>query len=489
VTVYLVGAGPGDPGLVTLRAHELLAHASVVVHDRLVDISVLAMSSRTAELIDVGKFRGGHSLNQSEINSLLIERGRGGDVVVRLKGGDPFLFGRGGEEAAALEAAGVGYEVVPGVSSFSAVPEAAGVPLTMRGLSSSVLVITGHDPEALDEHLPGTALAAAETIVVLMGGETKRVLAKRLIEAGKSPDTPVLVVEGGTTPEQRSRRTTLEQLDGLDVKSPVTLVIGEVARLNFSSYEQRPLFGWRVVVTRAESQAAEFAQSLVRLGAVPILLPTIEIVPPGDGGAALRAAVGRVGEFEWVVLSSANAVNAFFEELPDARALAGVKVAVIGDRTAAAVRAHGVVADLVPERFIAEGLAEEFPSPSRPGARVLIPRAAVAREVLPEAIRNLGWIVETPTAYETIHPALTREQRTALRSGHVVTFASSSAVQGLLASVEVSELPPVVASIGPATSATLVAHGLNVEIEAAEHTTSGILAALVGYVNDRERPG
>lgn len=489
MTVYLVGAGPGDPGLVTLRAQELLAHASVVVHDRLVDISVLAMSSGSAELIDVGKFRGGQSLTQSEINSLLIERGRRGDAVVRLKGGDPFLFGRGGEEAAALAAAGVPYEVVPGISSFSAVPEAAGVPLTMRGLSSSVLLLTGHDPEALDEHLPDMAIAAAETIVVLMGGGTRRVLAKRLIEAGKSPSTPVLVVEAGTTPEQRSRRTTLEKLEELDVKSPVTLVIGEVAALNFSSYEDRPLFGWRVVVTRAESQAAEFAQALVRLGAVPILLPTIEIVPPADRGVALRAAVGRVQEFEWVVLSSANAVDAFFAELPDARALAGVKVAVIGDRTAAAVRAHGVVADLVPKRFIAEGLAEEFPVATGPEARVLIPRAAVAREVLLDAIRDRGWLVETPTAYETMHPGLTREQHLALGSGHVVTFASSSAVQGLLASVGASELPPLVASIGPATTATLVSHGLDVEIEAAEHTTSGLLTALVEYAKDRERPG
>jgi uroporphyrinogen III methyltransferase/synthase len=489
VTVYLVGAGPGDPGLVTLRAEELLANASVVIHDRLVDISVLAMSSREAELIDVGKFRGGHSLTQSEINALLVERGGAGDVVVRLKGGDPFLFGRGGEEAAALEAAGVPYEIVPGVSSFSAVPGAAGVPLTMRGMSSSVLVITGHDPEALDEHLPGAALAGAETIVVLMGGETKRVLAKRLIEAGKAPDTPVLVVEAGTTPEQRSRRTTLEKLEALEVRSPVTLVIGDVAGLNFSSYEGRPLFGWRVVVTRAESQAAQFAQGLVRLGAVPILLPTIEIAPPADGGAALRSAVGRVGEFEWVILSSANAVDAFFAELPDARALAGVKVAVIGDRTAAAVRAHGVVADLVPERFIAEGLAEQFPVASRPQARVLIPRAAVAREVLPQALRDRGWLVETPTAYETIHPALTREHLVALRSGHVVTFASSSAVHGLLASVEADELPPVIASIGPATSATLVANGIDVDVEATEHTMPGLLAALVDYAKDRERRG
>jgi uroporphyrinogen III methyltransferase / synthase len=489
VTVYLVGAGPGDPGLVTLRAEELLAHADVVVHDRLVDISVLAMSARGAELIDVGKFRGGQSLTQSEINSLLIERGRGSQVVVRLKGGDPFLFGRGGEEAAALADAGVPYEVVPGVSSFSAVPGAAGVPLTMRGLSSSVLLVTGHDPEALDQHLPDAAIAAAETIVVLMGGETRRVLAKRLIEAGKSPSTPVLVVEAGTTPEQRSRRTTLEKLEELEVRSPVTLVVGEVAALNFSSYEQRPLFGWRVVVTRAESQAAEFAQALVRLGAVPILLPTIEIVSPADGGAALRAAVGRIQEFEWVVLSSANAVDAFFAELPDARALAGVKMAVIGDRTAAAVRTYGVVADLVPKRFIAEGLAEEFPVATRPDARVLIPRAAVAREVLPDAIRGRGWLVETPTAYETIHPALTREQHLALASGHVVTFASSSSVLGLLAAVEASELPPVVASIGPATTATLVAHGLDVDVEAEEHTTSGLLAALVAYAKDRERPG
>lgn len=489
MTVYLVGAGPGDPGLVTLRAEELLGSASLVVFDRLVDISVLAMSSRSAELIDVGKFRGGHSLTQDEINALLVERGRAGDAVVRLKGGDPFLFGRGGEEAAALEAAGVPYEVVPGVSSFSAAAGAAGVPLTMRGTSSSVLVITGHDPQALDDRLPAGALAGAETIVVLMGGETRRVLAGRLIEAGKSPDTPVLVVEAGTTPEQRSRRTTLEKLAELEVRSPVTIVIGDVAALNFRSYEQRPLFGWRVVVTRAESQAAEFAKGLVRLGAVPILLPTIEIAPPADGGEALRSAASRVGEFAWVILSSANAVDAFFAEVADARALAGVKVAVIGDRTAAAVRAHGIVADLVPERFTAEGLAEEFPPAAGDHARVLIPRASVAREFLPQALRARGWVVETPTAYETVHPQLAREHLVALEGAHVVTFASSSAVEGLVASVGHGELPPIVASIGPATSATLRAHGIEVGIEATEHTMSGLLSALVSHAEDRGRPG
>jgi uroporphyrinogen III methyltransferase/synthase len=314
-----------------------------------------------------------------------------------------------------------------------------------------------------------------------MGGETRSLLAARLIDAGKSADTPVLVVEAGTTPEQRSRRTTLGELASLAVRSPVILVVGVVAGLDFASYERRPLFGWRVVVTRSEAQAAEFAQALMRLGAVPILLPTIEIAAPADGGDALREALRRLSEFDWVVLSSANAVEAFFAELPDARALAGVKVAVIGDRTAAAVGSHGIIADLVPDRFSAEGLAEEFPVALGTASRVLIPRAAIARELLPDALRAKGWLVETPTAYETVHPELTREHRRALASAHVVTFASSSAVHGLLATIEHVELPPVIASIGPATTATLVGLGVEVTVEAPTHTMASLLEALVAY--------
>jgi uroporphyrinogen III methyltransferase/synthase len=487
VTVYLVGAGPGDPGLLTLRAAELLARADVVVHDRLVDSAILALIRSDAVCIDVGKSAGEEGISQREINELLVERGKSGGEVVRLKGGDPFVFGRGGEEAQVLEAAGIHYEVVPGISSFAAAPAAAGVPLTMRGLSSSFLVVTGHDPAALVARTPISALVAAETLVVMMGAEARGELASRLIDGGKDRDTPVLIVESGTTPEQRTHRSTLAELAALPVGTPATLVIGAVAGLRLASYEDRPLFGWRVVVTRAAQQAGEFLTALSALGAIPISVPTIAIAPPVDGGVELRQTLGQIQRFDWVVLASINAVQRLFGELADARALAGVKVAVIGEATAASLRTFGVVPDLTPYRFSAEGLLEAFPVAPPAGGKVMIPRADIARDLIAAELSGRGWDVVAPIAYRTVYARPTPEMMSAVAAADVVTFASSSAVHGFIEGVGREALPPVVASIGPSTSATLRELGVAVDIEPAVHTVDGVVAALCDYAVNHAR--
>jgi uroporphyrinogen III methyltransferase/synthase len=498
VTVHLVGAGPGDPGLLTRRGAELLATADVVVHDRLVDPAVLALASPRARLIDVGKPAGrgacaGHA-SQARINALLVAEARHGATVVRLKGGDPFLFGRGGEEALALEQAGVAYEVVPGVSSAFAVPAAAGVPVTHRGLARSVSVLSGHDlagSGALLEHLS----AGEGTIVVLMSGATHRRLAERLVAAGRRPSTPVLVVERGTTPEQRSWRGTIEQLaagDAASFASPALIVVGEVASLALASYEQRALAGWRVVVTRAEHQARTLVTALGALGARPVELPVISLAPPLDGGAALAAAAARLAAYDWVVFTSTNAVERFLPLLRDARSFGAARVAAIGPGTAAALGERGVLADLVPPRFVAEALLEVFPAAtgrSSGAPTVLLPRAAEARQVLPQGLRRLGYSVDVVEAYRTVRAVPAPGALEALENADAVTFTSSSTVRSFVELAGRSRLPPVVASIGPVTSATAAEAGLSVTVEAETSTIAGLVEALALYARRAGRPG
>ncbi|HEX2273275.1 MAG TPA: uroporphyrinogen-III C-methyltransferase, partial [Acidimicrobiales bacterium] len=353
MTVYLVGAGPGDPGLVTVRGAEVLRTADVVVHDRLAEPSLLDLAPVGAERIDVGKSPGA-PIPQDRINALLVERGRAGQEVVRLKGGDPFVFGRGGEEAEALRAAGVPFEVVPGVTSAVAVPAYAGVPVTHRGLSTSFTVVTGHRRHAADDPVDWDAVArAAGTIVVLMGVAHRAELARDLMSGGLPPETPVAAVRWGTRPGQRTVRTTLDRLHEVELEPPVTLVVGKVAALDLAWFETRPLFGRRVVVTRARAQASGLADRLRALGAEVVPVPTIEIADPSDGGMALAGAAARVRDYHWVAFTSANAVERFFARLHDARALGDTQVAAVGPATADALSARGVVADLVPRRSLA----------------------------------------------------------------------------------------------------------------------------------------
>jgi uroporphyrinogen III methyltransferase/synthase len=481
VTVYLVGAGPGDPGLITVRGAEVLARAEVVVYDRLSVGSLLDLARPEAERISVGKAPGRASLVQEEINALLVERGKAGQEVVRLKGGDPFVFARGGEEAAALLFAGVPFEIVPGVTSALAVPAYAGVPLTQRGLAASFTVVTGHGGQFASAAPDWEAIArVGGTIVVLMGAATRATIAERLMAGGLPASTPVTATTWGTRPHQRSVRTTLGRLGDEPVEAPAVIVIGAVAGIDLRWFEDRPLFGRRVVVTRAREQASELVARLHDLGAETIELPVIEIGEAADGGAALGSAVLRLGEFDWVAFTSANAVERFFARLGelggDGRSLGGVRVAAIGPGTAAALERQGVRADLVPGRYVAEAVVEAFP----PGpGRVLLPRAAVARDALPEGLRARGWEVEVVEAYRTALGRPSEEALAAARSADAVTFTSSSTVTNYLEAAGGERVPPVVACIGPVTAETARAAGLNVSVVAVEHTIDGLVGALV----------
>lgn len=480
MTVYLVGAGPGDPGLITVRGAEVLARADVVVYDRLSVSSLLELAPVGAERISVGKARGDVTMPQDEINALLVARGRQGQEVVRLKGGDPFVFARGGEEAAALLAAGVPFEVVPGITSAVAVPAFAGVPVTHRGLSTSFTVVTGHeDPWAAEDTDWDAVARMGGTIVVLMGVATRAAIAARLIGGGLSAATPVTAVRWGTRPEQRTVRTTLGELGAVALEAPATVVIGAVAGLDLRWFECRPLFGRRVVVTRAREQASELAAKLRLAGAEPIEVPVIRIADPSDGGAALRAAAARLHEFDWVVLTSANGAERLCRELKDARAFGGAAVAVIGPGTASALERWGIRPDLVPTRFVAEAMVEAFPSGR---GRVLLARAAVARDVLPDGLRAKGWTVEVVEAYRTERVAVSDAVRKAAGAADAITFTSSSTVTNYLEVAGAAAVPSVVACIGPVTAETARSRGLRVDIEAAEHTIDGLVGALVAHL-------
>ena len=476
MTVYLVGAGPGDPGLLTRRGAELLAGADVVVHDRLSEISLLELAPAGAERVDVGKSPGG-PVAQEEINALLVERGLQGQCVVRLKGGDPFVFGRGGEEAQALAAAGVPFEVVPGISAAVAVPAYAGIPVTHRALSTSFTVVTGHSRHAVDDDVDWAALArAADTIVVLMGVAHRAEIAARLQAGGLPASTPVAAVRWGTRPGQRTVRTTLAELGKVTLEPPVTIVIGKVAALNLRWFEGRPLLGRRVVVTRARAQASNLVEKLRALGAETVELPTIEITDPADGGEALRAAVPA--SYDWVAFTSVNAVERTFAGLRDARAFGTAQVAAVGPGTAGALATRGVVADLVPPSAVAEALVEAFPAGA---GRVLLPQAAAARPVVADGLRAKGWTVDVVEAYRTVPARPTDEALGAAAKADAIAFTSSSTVTSWLALG--ATLPPVVACIGPVTAATAAEHNVPVTVVAAEHTLDGLVDALVGALS------
>jgi uroporphyrinogen III methyltransferase / synthase len=484
VTVYLVGAGPGDPGLITVRGAEVLGRADVVVHDRLADAALLELAPAEAERVDVGKSPGG-PVHQDEINELLVREGLSGRTVVRLKGGDPYVFGRGGEEALALRAAGIPFEVVPGITSAIAVPAYAGVPVVQRGVATSFTVVTGHSRHAVDRETNWEALAeAGGTIVVLMGVAHRDLVASRLLRGGLAPDTPVLAVRWGTRPDQTSVRVRLDQLGVTPLEPPVTLVIGAVAGLELEWFERRPLFGRQIVVTRARAQASELSRRLRHLGALPIEVPAIHIDPPADGGLELdRAAADMAaGRYAWVVFSSANAVDAFLGRLRDLRALGDVRIATMGPGTSRTLADWRLTADLQPVRSVSEGLLEVFPDPPEHGARtVLLPRAAEGRLALSEGLTAAGWLVDAVEAYRTVRVELTAADRAAVAGADAVCFASASAVQGLVAAGSGgTALPPVVVCIGPTTAAAARAAGLQVSAVAAAPTLEGLVDALTG---------
>lgn len=485
MTVALVGAGPGDPGLLTLRGAELLAQAEVVVYDRLSVADLLQLAPAGAERINVGKVPGAAGPTQDEITELLVARGRLGQRVVRLKGGDPFVFARGGEEAAALEAAGIEYEVVPGITSAIAAPAYAGIPITLRHSSTSFTVITGHEDPDKGGDLDWDAVARlGGTIVILMGIGRLPQIVDRLLVGGLAPTTPVASVTWGTRPEQTTVRATLGTIleHRSELRSPATIVIGRVAAQELGWFTSRPLLGRRVVVTRTRTQASELSTALRARGAAPIEVPVIRIEEPTDGGAALRRSVAEVARCDWVVLTSPNAAERFCALLRDGRDLAGVRLAAIGPGTAAVLARHHLVADLLPAQFVAEALLEAMPDPPADGARVLLPRAEEARAVLPDGLRARGWVVDVVAAYRTVAVEPDAEQRSLVTGADAITFTSSSTVQSFVDAFGARCAPPVVACIGPVTAATARSLGLEVTVESEVHTIAGLVEALCSHL-------
>lgn len=498
--VYLIGAGPGDPGLFTLRGRDCLAAADVVIYDALANDALLGHARKDAELIYVGKVAGDHALPQDGINRLLVEKAREGKVVARLKGGDPYIFGRGGEEAEALLEAGIPFEEVPGISSTIAAPAYAGIPLTHRNFASSVTIITGHEnPDKPGSVHNWQALAqSASTLVFVMGMKNLPDIARNLLDAGMDPATPAALVYRGTTPRQRSLVATLAALPQAAVdqgfSNPSVIVVGKVCSLHdqLGWFEQRPLFGRSVVVTRAREQASGLAQELVQLGADVIQCPTIEISPLPDY-AELDAAIERLSEYAWLLFTSVNGVRWFWKRLEaagkDSRALGLCRVAAIGPATAEALEARGIRPDFIPERYVAEGVVEGLLARGKvDGVRMLLPRAAKAREVLPDELRKAGARVDVISAYETI-PAAARKDEVLerMRAGTLdcVTFGSSSTVENFLSLIPAETLrahPDVrLAAIGPVTAKTLEAHGLPCHIMPEEYTIPALVQALVSH--------
>lgn len=487
MTVHLVGAGPGDPGLLTARALELIGAADTILYDRLIPPTALDGARADAELIYVGKEGRGPSMPQEEIDRLLVEHGSAGKLVVRLKGGDPFVFGRGGEEALALRAAGIAFEVVPGVTSGVAAPAYGGIPVTHRDRSSAVALVTGHeDPAKPESAIDWPALAAFPgTLVFYMGVKQLPRIAEQLIAGGRPADEPAAVIERGTLPGQRTVVATLatiaETAAAEQVRPPSITLVGPVAALREEGlrwFEERPLAGRTVAVTRARAQASGLARRLRALGAEALETPAIRIVPV-DPGVALDPS-----GYDLVCLTSPNGVGALFERLAaggrDARALAGARIAAIGPGTARALRQHGVIADVVPERFVAESLVEALAD--LPVRRALVARARVARDVLPDALRARGAEVDVVDLYETVAVPLDDRSRAAAAAADHVTFTSSSTVRFFLAALGGPEaLSPAtrIVSIGPVTSATLREFGLEPHVEAAEHDVDGLVAALL----------
>ena len=500
--VYLVGSGPGDPGLLTLRAKECIEKADVVIYDYLANVVFLAYARKDAERIYVGKEGGRHTLGQNEINRLIVEKATQGLTVVRLKGGDPFIFGRGGEEAQELVKSGIPFEVVPGVTSAIAVPAYAGIPLTHRDFTATVAFVTGHeDPTKETSNIAWDKIATgAGTLVFLMGVGNLSKIAASLVEHGRSPDTPVAVIRSGTVPGQRTVTGSLGNIADLaqkeQIKPPAIIVVGDVVSLrkDLNWFERKPLFGKRIVVTRAREQASDFVARLSELGAECIEFPTIEVIPP-PSWKELDQAIGNLETYQWVVFTSVNGVKRFFDRLEhsgqDARSLKGIRIAAIGPKTADALREKGVKPDLVPAEYRAEAVVEAFRRHEIEGSKILLPRAAEAREVLPQELEKLGAAVEVVEAYRTVRPKGAKDEIRAMLEKddiHMVTFTSSSTVSNFMEMFEdegdrllkwMEKL--TVACIGPVTAKTAKERGLSVQITPSDYTIEALVKAIVDY--------
>ncbi len=489
--VYLVGAGPGDPGLMTARSLALIGSADAIYYDRLIPPGALDGAREDAELVYVGKAPGVPSVPQEEIGERLIEAAQAGKSVVRLKGGDPFVFGRGGEEGEALREAGVEFELVPGITAGVAASAYAGIPVTHRDDASAVAFVTGHeDPEKEESALDWEALARFPgTLVFYMGVKRLGDNAAALIAAGRDADQPAAAIERGTMEGQRSVVATLgtlaEAVEREEVKAPALIVVGPVVarRESLAWLERRPLYGRRVVVTRARAQASGLAKTLRNLGAEVVELPAIRIEPTIESDQ-VQSAVEQIGEYSLIVLTSPNGVRLLFEAMRnaglDARALSGATVAAIGPGTARALAKCGISADIVPERFVAESLVESLAAVEVGGKRVLVARAADARDVIPEHLEGRSAEVDVVPLYETVREEPSAESVEAAQAADYVTFTSSSTVRNLTEALgERFPKDARIVSIGPVTSEAIVDAGLEVDVEAERHDIDGLVAALL----------
>lgn len=498
--VYLVGAGPGDPGLITVKGRECIQSADVVIYDYLASPTLLRHVRGDAETIYVGKKGGDHTLSQAKINALIVAKARSGMTVTRLKGGDPYIYGRGGEEAQVLVAAGVAFEIVPGVTSAVAAPAYAGIPLTHRDYTSTLAFVTGHeDPGKASSSIHWPSLAKGMgTLVFFMGVKNLPRIVAKLMENGRDPATPVAVVRWGTTPLQQTVTGTLESIDDVvttaGIKAPAIIVVGEVVGLRpeLQWFETRPLFGKTIVVTRARRQASDLVAQLTAMGARCLEFPTITIAP-ADDETPLDDAIDVLDSYDWIVFTSVNGVDRFFERLRargrDTRALGGLKTAAIGPVTAARLRRFGLNSDIIPETYRAESVVAAFSAEEMTGKKVLLPRAKGARPVLPLELARMGARVNEVCTYQTrMVTENVRELNAELESGQVdlITFTSSSTVKNFMAL-----LPPeksvdllkgvTLASIGPITTETAQSLGLSVAITAETFTIPGLCQAIADH--------
>ncbi|MFZ5867415.1 MAG: uroporphyrinogen-III C-methyltransferase [Thermodesulfobacteriota bacterium] len=499
-TVFLVGAGPGDPSLITVKGLECIRTADVIVYDYLASPRLIQEAREDAELIYVGKKGKDHTCEQDEINDILVRKAREGKKIVRLKGGDPYVFGRGAEEAEQLVAAGIPFEVVPGVTSAVAAPAYAGIPVTHREHASMVTFITGHeDPTKEETAIEWEVLARNPgTLVFLMGVRNLSTISDSLIKHGKDADTPAALIRWGTTSAQESVFSTLarisQEASRAGIKPPAVLVVGTVTSLHekLNWFEQKPLFGKRILITRSRKQSRGLAEKIASLGGEPILFPTIEIKPPKDTGP-MDKAIQEIASYDWIIFTSVNGVELFlkrFLELRgDIRDLAGPRIGAIGPVTATTIGSHGIKVDLLAKEFVAESLLAQLTADQVEGKRFLIPRAETAREVLREEIAKMGGTVDVVPVYRTCLPDASdidhAKELLRTKAIHVVTFTSSSTVNHfveMLGSEDLDRLleDVVIASIGPITSQTIREKGLTPTVEAAEYTTDGLVAGLAG---------
>lgn len=491
--VYLIGAGPGDPELLTCKGRRILEQADAVLFDHLAPSALLDLAPASAERLYVGKKKSDHTFTEDEICAMLIERARRGLTVVRLKGGDPYIFGRGGEEAEMLADAGIPFESVPGVTTALGIGAYAGVPLTHRGRSTSVSFVTGHSVDAVDWKTVGQA----DTLVIFMGMSAFAEIARELIAAGRLPETPAIAVRWATRPDQESIEGTLASLPRLiadrGMKPPATIIVGEVVRLRkkLNWYERLPLFGRRIVNTRPKGQADALSSRLKALGAEVIEMPTIEIQAAADYGPLDRALV-ELAAYDWLIFTSANGVRCFVERMDASAAdLRGLraKICAIGPATRAAVEALHLKIDLMGREYVAEGLLEAFSAYDLAGRRVLLPRAAVARDLVPVELARRGAQVDVVEAYRTVAPEGAGAEATRIFGGArkpgCITFTSSSTVQNFVAVAGAEALAGVkVASIGPVTTATARRLGIEVDTEARMFTVDGLVEAVLGLYTE-----